>query len=495
MEGLTFGEQVKIVLGRKGMTIKELAETIERETGMKMSRQNLTQRLGRDNFQEQDMRMIARILGCPFQLSILSDGQEAEDTSAQLYKTEVKHTSKHKESADEGQMELNFEAMTEGEQEEYLNVAETVAETVDYTVKTVADEASEEATISASETAEEVSEEKRAKAEDENAVEYTAEPQTDAAEEDVVEAENTVDTVETEAQEESVKESEIQVAEVNLSGPERDMTIGEMYDLHQELTELEEHAKEGESVEELKEELEKPRKEKFSPMNFFNRIRHSEKKAETPSWQSESDTDAKTEEPKDEVKAAEEPAVQKETSFSNLYVEDPQDEQLSMNFLYEEPQSAELEAEEMDSEAQETENQILTEQNAAEEYETDASAFAPETEAHTEETEASGQNEYAAQEEYEEQTAYAEPEEAELYEEEQEEEPVQEEVVGDVNPYTGKEYQSNSVRMHPTRIGYVQVYDQTIHKWTDMTEWAFLGYQERKKVLLGKAYEPPIYLD
>ena len=59
MEGLTFGEQVKIVLGRKGMTIKELAETIERETGMKMSRQNLTQRLGRDNFQEQDMRMIA----------------------------------------------------------------------------------------------------------------------------------------------------------------------------------------------------------------------------------------------------------------------------------------------------------------------------------------------------------------------------------------------------------------------------------------------------
>ena len=67
--------------------------------------------------------------------------------------------------------------------------------------------------------------------------------------------------------------------------------------------------------------------------------------------------------------------------------------------------------------------------------------------------------------------------------------------VGEVNPYTGREYQSNSVRMHPTRIGYVQVYDRTIHKWTDMTEWAFLGLQERKKALLGKAYEPPIYLD
>ena len=67
--------------------------------------------------------------------------------------------------------------------------------------------------------------------------------------------------------------------------------------------------------------------------------------------------------------------------------------------------------------------------------------------------------------------------------------------IGDVNPYTGREYETNSVRMHPRRIGYVQVYDRKEHKWTDMTEWAFLGYQERKKVLLGKDYEPPIYLD
>lgn len=70
------------------------------------------------------------------------------------------------------------------------------------------------------------------------------------------------------------------------------------------------------------------------------------------------------------------------------------------------------------------------------------------------------------------------------------EEPVQEEIVqeevGDINPYTGREYESNSVRMHPKRIGYVQVYDRANHKWTDMTEWAFLGYQERKKVLLER---------
>lgn len=70
-----------------------------------------------------------------------------------------------------------------------------------------------------------------------------------------------------------------------------------------------------------------------------------------------------------------------------------------------------------------------------------------------------------------------------------------EEMQGEINPYTGKEYQSNSVRMHPTRLGYVQVYDRSEHKWTDMTEWAFLGFQERKKALLGKDYQPPVYLD
>lgn len=68
-------------------------------------------------------------------------------------------------------------------------------------------------------------------------------------------------------------------------------------------------------------------------------------------------------------------------------------------------------------------------------------------------------------------------------------------VLGEVNPYTLKEYETNSVRMHPKKIGYIQVYDREQHQWTDMTEWAFLGYQERMKKLLGKDYKPPIYLD
>ena len=67
--------------------------------------------------------------------------------------------------------------------------------------------------------------------------------------------------------------------------------------------------------------------------------------------------------------------------------------------------------------------------------------------------------------------------------------------LGEINPYTRREYETNSVRIHPNKIGYVQVYDREQHKWTEMTEWGFLGDQERKKQLHGKDYKPPIYLD
>lgn len=60
---LSFGEQIKILLKRKNMTIQDLAVLYEQKTGNKMSRQNLTQRLKRDNFPEQDMHIIAALLG------------------------------------------------------------------------------------------------------------------------------------------------------------------------------------------------------------------------------------------------------------------------------------------------------------------------------------------------------------------------------------------------------------------------------------------------
>lgn len=235
MDYLTFGEQVKIVLSRRGMTIKELAERVEAYTGKPMSRQNMTQRLGRDNFQEQDMRLIAEILGCNFQLNILEAAPVATP-------------------------------------------AEPVVESVE--------EAAEQATIS------------------------------------------------------------------------REITIGDLI------------------VEEVTEEV-------------------IEKSPEAEATQ---------------VQMEDKPGKEKDRSgvFQGLKA-----------FR---KGKASVQAEAADA-------------------------------------------------------------------------PEKEEVVGDINPYTGKEYQTNSVRTHPTRIGYVQVYDRVEHKWTDMTEWAFLGFQERKKVLLGKDYEPPVYLD
>lgn len=259
-----------------------------------MSRQNLTQRLGRDNFQEQDMRLIASILGCPFQLSIMS-GEITESAAGRIRKQEVKWN----------------------EQEQ---------------------------------------------------------PEESFSEE----------TVETEKEEQQ------------LTGEERDMTIGEIYDMHEELAELEKNAVEAEQTEDVREDLQEEEE-------------YKEELQEVPESDQEEDN-----------------SVEPEVS----YTED-----------YDQPAEEEVEPYE----------------------ESEVSSY---------------------------ETQQAEP----VQEEATYEEPVQEEV-GDINPYTGREYESNSVRMHPKRIGYVQVYDRANHKWTDMTEWAFLGYQERKKVLLGEDYEPPIYLD
>ena len=283
MPDLTFGEQVKIILGRKGMTIKELAEVMEERTGKKMSRQNLTQRLGRDNFQEQDMRLIASILGCPFKLSILE-----EDT---LEKQEER---------------------TEDERE------------------------------------------------------YDKNDKTDKIEE----------TGKEEGKEETEDTGEEKAPETG-----REITVGEFLEI-------------------------------------------------------------------------------KETSGES------EQENLLKELL------AEMDTIEREGQERERERMVRAQEREQAEETGDAGAV-PEPE----ETQVPGETET--------------PEETEITGEEEEAESAD----GEINPYTGREYVTNSVRMHPRRIGYVQVYSRKDHKWTDMTEWAFLGEQERKKVLLGKAYEPPVYLD
>ena len=353
MEDLTFGEQVKIILGRKGMTIKQLAELIEEKTGKKMSRQNLTQRLGRDNFQEQDMRMIADILECPFRLSIMSVEVQPQRSTAALERAAAMRT-----DAVEHRKDL---------------IAEQAAETL---VEIRRDEVKQEA----------------------------------PGKQD-------------EQDEQDEQETAAAVQQEETAPGERDMTIGELYDMHRELSELEESVKAGEPVEEIRKELEKPKRESILRGGLFLRRKQNKNNAEPAAQKEEKtglDPDVSVTAPgaedadgKQEEEVKEEAAVIQDTA-----------------------QTEEAFQEEPVSKAEDNFEPVIP-QNDAEE---DAAA-------------------------------------------------------GEVNPYTGREYQSNSVRMHPTRIGYVQVYDRTIHKWTDMTEWAFLGLQERKKALLGKAYEPPIYLD
>ena len=55
---LSVSEKTKILLKRKDMTVAQLAEALH------ISRQNLSNKLSRDNFDERDIQAIAKALNC-----------------------------------------------------------------------------------------------------------------------------------------------------------------------------------------------------------------------------------------------------------------------------------------------------------------------------------------------------------------------------------------------------------------------------------------------
>lgn len=67
-------------------------------------------------------------------------------------------------------------------------------------------------------------------------------------------------------------------------------------------------------------------------------------------------------------------------------------------------------------------------------------------------------------------------------------------ILGEVNPLTGEEYLSNTVRQHPSLSGYVQVYDRSTHEWIDVNEDYFWEFQANKKQILGSDYQEPILI-
>ena len=58
---LSMSEKIKVVLGRRNMTLGDLAEM----TGQ--TRQNLSNKMSRDNFTEKELRKIANAHGCTYQ--------------------------------------------------------------------------------------------------------------------------------------------------------------------------------------------------------------------------------------------------------------------------------------------------------------------------------------------------------------------------------------------------------------------------------------------
>ncbi len=67
---LSTSEKIRIILKRKGMTLAQLAES----TGQ--SRQNLSQKMERDNFGEQELRLYAEKMGVQFESYFILDNGE-----------------------------------------------------------------------------------------------------------------------------------------------------------------------------------------------------------------------------------------------------------------------------------------------------------------------------------------------------------------------------------------------------------------------------------
>lgn len=500
MLNLTFGEQVKIVLSRKNMTIKELAETIEELTGKKMSRQNLTQRLSRDNFQEQDMRMIADILGCSFYLSILDSAESTNAMAANLpTEDELERLARKKKQ----------EVITESEGEDYVENQEqevipeeipaverdiTIGEIVDIHEELEALEDREDNIFNVlSGRAHRKENQAIAEAEAEPALmDEAMEPDHGEPEVDELKALEEEEQKALEAEEvelralEEAEEAELlamlkaEEAELKAKADEEAELMAMLEAEEAELKEKE--AKEAEQKDSVAEESELQVKPEAQEAGL-----QATPEAQEAELQATPETQETTLQATPEVEElgamlkVEELELQVMSEVEELQVmPDLGDADAAPEELEEgESQTVAMEETELSGEVIEESVMELTEAE---------NLGVPEEEVELSETEAEPITEDDLEEDMAVETVREVQPQVRVAPEPEKSKPI-------INPYTGREYDNNSVRMHPKRIGYVQVYDRNEHKWNDMTEWAFLGYQERLRVMLGKAYEPPVYLD
>ncbi len=607
MEDLSFGEQVKIILSRKGMTIKELAEQIEATTKKKMSRQNLTQRLGRDNFQEKDMRMIAAILGCPFQLSIFplenGAGEKAEPMEELLLKY-VKHPKvqpkKKKDGMEDGyyQQVLVFDqdspgiAASDADGEAVLDAGvpgmmsdadrESVSDAdvsgmmSDTDKESVSDAGApgampdaDKESVSDASAAGAMADADRESSSDADTQDKTTDPGREAAS-DIGREGMAADTDMEALSDTEVREAADTTRDSSVEGTsavEREVVTpagvfdpfaaDSDFDEDDDLLEIDildpEDSEDLDEADLLYGGFKTKRIDRAA-------ILAAARKAEEEKWDAITGTRGRTEEAQGQEFRIQGTAAAGTDGAEENYTPDAlrqSDGAERINAAGEErrpevqgagtdhsteargagaDRSSEISGDavgadrSMESQYRNDAPKAVSgdrEDSGAKEQDFDRKAAAEKEPTAAEERDLTIGELYMIHKELDEleetlhpredvsmeipaQAAPSDPEP--IYaagQEEPEEDPEPEDFepviryedaeenleLGEMNPYTGREYQTNSVRMHPSRIGYVQVYDRFQHGWTDMTEWAFLGYQERKKTLLGRDYEPPIYLD
>ena len=61
---LSFSEKIRVILKRKNLTIRDLANLLN------ISSQNLSKKLSRNNFSEKDIKQITEALGCDYEIKI-----------------------------------------------------------------------------------------------------------------------------------------------------------------------------------------------------------------------------------------------------------------------------------------------------------------------------------------------------------------------------------------------------------------------------------------
>lgn len=62
---LTMGERIRVILSRRDMTLSDLAKALGQ------SRQNMSNKMARDNFSEKELQEIAEALNCTYRAELV----------------------------------------------------------------------------------------------------------------------------------------------------------------------------------------------------------------------------------------------------------------------------------------------------------------------------------------------------------------------------------------------------------------------------------------